>query len=156
MRLILLKLGSFLLLLTPDSFLGLFLALRTQAGNNCLVLAFIIERVQEEFILLEQVPSEVAFKLVSIGVSEFTLAVHLSLFECSLVFVTLCPVESPRSVHHILNKSAFVAASICENSCALSMLLVPAPAAFVFSDDSVLVSLARVQLESVAMANHLD
>ena len=73
---------------------------------------------------LVEVAFEIALVTSPIAVGELSLAVHLSITETSLVFVTMRPSEVALALFHIPVELATVGRSICEHGETFSMLLV--------------------------------
>ena len=86
---------------------------------------------------------------------EFSLPIHLPLTERALIFVTLCPSVLASAIQHVSVELAFEGATVSEDCHTLPMLLVLDPASLVLSDHTIVVLLAREQLKSVTVADHL-
>ena len=104
--------------------------------------------------LLKEVSFETAVELMAFPVIELALAIHLSVTEGASVFMTLWPSENALSIHNVSVETTCVSAAIGEDCRALTMLAISLPGPFVFCHDTIVVSLAIIELESVAMSYH--
>ena len=106
--------------------------------------------------LIKEATLEFSSQLGAVGVTEFAIAVHLTVPELPSVFMTLSPGEGTFTIHLITGKFTLVLATICKHSCTLAMFFVSGPLTLIFRHDTVLVRLAREQLEAMSMAHHLE
>ena len=84
------------------------------------------------------------------------LSIHLTVLECSFVFMALGPAVCSLTVHHITGELTHVLTAIGEDSHTLPMSLVSKPCSLVLCHNSIFVPLSRVKLQTVAMSHHLE
>ena len=67
-----------------------------------------------------------------------------------------CPLEDTLAIHHFVGEFACVSATVCEDSCALTVLLVTGPLALVLGDNAISIWLARKELQPMTVTDHLE
>ena len=69
--------------------------------DDRLLLFFVVKRINEELVLLEEIALEVSNQLLPTGMSEFSLAFHLTVTQLTSVFMSLWPCEDTLALHDI-------------------------------------------------------
>jgi hypothetical protein len=101
------------------------------------------------------VTSEGALLHSTLSVSEFTATLHHSFLKLAFVFVTLHPLERTLTIVELTLELTFVRGTISIHGVALSLSLIHAPVSFIFGQNTIIVALTVIDLETVAMSNFL-
>ena len=85
---------------------------------------------------------------------EYPLTIHLPVSELALVLMTLSPSEFTSSLHYVFFEFALESAAISKHCKPLSMLHVSIPVTFVFCQDTIHITRAIVNLQTIAVSYH--